>query len=195
MAEDRTAATPLGNNPAATKPGGSPGTGLDEAYHLLRRLAGVGYQLRAATRAGDRFLAQDASEDRDTGVWLISCAVTLAEDITADLDGLARTWKPRASDAGMSQALTKLRTRAHQLHAATRAADHFLDQDSSEDKGTGSWLVACALGLADKLAGEAEDLASALKRAAGETGAAPDAAVRRPPSPAAAAVRAAVQSI
>ena len=197
MAEDRTAAAPIGATNAArpTPAAGAGSTPLDEAYTLLRRLAGVGYQLRAATRAGDRFLAQDSTEDRDTGVWLISCAVTLAEDITVDLDGLARSWKPRTADAALGGALTKLRTRAHQLHAATRAADHFLDQDNSEDKGTGSWLVACALGLADKLAGEAEDLASALKRAAGETTPPADAGARRATSPAVAAVRAAMQSI
>jgi hypothetical protein len=167
MADDRPA------NPAAAaaaKPA-APG-GADDAYAQLRRIAGVGYQLRAAVRAGDRFLAQDSADDRNTGVWLVSTAVTLADDIKTDIDGLARTWKPRASDAPIAAALTKLRTRAHQLHAAARAADHFLDQEGGEDRSTGSWLVACALGLADKLAGEAEDLASALKRALGESPAA-----------------------
>jgi len=180
MADDKTA-TP---NAAAGK---APG---DDAYHALRRLAGVGYQLRAALRAGDRFLAQDATEDRDTGSWLISTAVALADDVTAELDGLARGWKPRPQEAG----LTQLRTRAHQLHAATRAADHFLEQDNTEDRSTGSWLVACALGLADKLSGETEDLASALKRNAPE-GATPTEApgVRRGPAVGATAARAVVQ--
>jgi hypothetical protein len=146
-------------------PGGSPS---EDVYAALRRLAGVGYQLRAALRGGDRFLALDANDDHNTGVWLISCAVTLAEDVKTDLDGLARGWKPRPSEAQVAAALHKLRTRAHQLHAATRAADHFLDQDSSDDRSTGSWLVACALGLAEKLAGEAEDLASAMKRSIGD---------------------------
>jgi hypothetical protein len=169
MADDRSAAaTSAPGNQGAAKPAAAGAPNVDEAYHLLRRLAAVGYQLRAATRAGDRFLAQDSLEDRDTGVWLISCALTLADDITSELDGLARSWKPRAADASLGSGLTKLRTRAHQLHAATRAADHFLDQDNTEDRGTGSWLVACALGLADKLADETEDLASALKRALGE---------------------------
>ncbi len=183
MAEDR----PLPSVAAvqgAPKPAAA-ATTYDEAYQQLRRLAGMGFQLRAATRAGDRYLIQDSVEDRDTGEWLISCALSLADDITAELDGLARNWKQRPADAGLGQGLTRLRTRAHQLHAATRAADHFLGQDNSEDRGTGSWLVACALGLADKLANETEDLASAVKRASGEHPAAAnvppgDAAGRRP---------------
>lgn len=178
MADDKTA-TP---NAAAGK---APG---DDAYHALRRLAGVGYQLRAALRAGDRFLAQDSTDDRDTGSWLISTAVALADDVTAELDGLARGWKPRPHEAG----LTQLRTRAHQLHAATRAADHFLEQDNTEDRSTGSWLVACALGLADKLSGETEDLASALKRTAPEGSMPNEAAGVRRPQGAATAARAVV---
>lgn len=138
----------------------------DEAYQLLRRLAGVGYQLRAATIAGDRFLTADDESDRDTGVWLISCALSLAEEITLEIDGLAKTWKQRGSDPAASTALHQLRIRAHQLHAAAKAADHFLDEDNPDDRGTGSWLVATALALADKLAGETEDLASMLKRPA-----------------------------
>ena len=52
---------------------------------------------------------------------------------------------------------TGLRVRAHQLHAATRAADHFLDQDTLDGRDTGGWLIATALGLAQKLAGEIDD--------------------------------------
>jgi hypothetical protein len=84
--------------------------------------------------------------------------------------------------------------RAHQLQASTRAADHFLDQDSSDDRANGSWLVASALNLADKLAGETEDLASSLKRGGtspvADTAAVvagPEAAVRRAAAAAAAA--------
>ena len=62
------------------------------------------------------------------------------------------------------QGLVKLRTRAHQLHAATRAADHFLEQDNNVDRSTGSWLIACALGLAEKLANELEELANGMRR-------------------------------
>ncbi|MEW6707403.1 MAG: hypothetical protein AB1430_21380 [Pseudomonadota bacterium] len=182
MADERPAAAPSTPSPGA-KPA-SPAGGLPEdLYGGLRRLAGVGYQLRAAVRAGDRFLALDATDDHNTGVWLISCALALAEDVKTELDGLARSWKPRPTEAAIASALHRLRTRAHQLHAAARAADHFLDQDSSEDRSTGSWLVACALGLAEKLAGETEDLASAMKRATGD-GAATDAGAARRPAPA-----------
>lgn len=174
MAEER--ATPL--PPAGSAKPAAPGP--DDAYGALRRLAGVGYQLRATLRGGDRFLALDASDDHNTGVWLISSALALAEDLKTDLDALARGWKPRAADSAAAAALHKLRTRAHQLHATTRAADHFLDQDNAEDRSTGSWLVACALGLAEKLAGETEDLASALKRGAPDAGTTDATAARRP---------------
>jgi hypothetical protein len=175
MADERAPSTsPTGGTakPAAPAP--------DDAYGTLRRLAGVGYQLRATLRGGDRFLALDANDDHNTGVWLISCALALAEDVKTDLDALARGWKPRAADSAAAAALHKLRTRAHQLHATARAADHFLDQDSAEDRTTGSWLVACALGLAEKLAGETEDLASALKRSSGDTSTVDATAARRP---------------
>lgn len=155
-------------------PGAKPGV---EAYALLRKLGGTAYQLHAAVRAADHFLAAEQAQDRDIGSWLISSAFELAEELVADLDGLAKQMKEKTSDSAILQALRRLRVRAHQLHAATRAADHFLEQESSEDRSTGSWLIAYALGLADKLAGELEDAANGLKRSAGEAGdvATPDA--------------------
>lgn len=183
-------------NPAAGKaaataaPAGTATSAGDEAYQLLRRLAAVGYQLRAATVAGDRYLTQDNDSDRDTGGWLISCAVGLAEELTVEIDGLAKSWKQRPTDAAVSTGLHKLRIRAHQLHAAAKAADHFLDEDNNDDRTTGSWLVACALGLADKIAGETEDLASLMKRSATEA-AAPVADVTAPRRAANAAPRSA----
>lgn len=135
-----------------------------DAYQTLRKLGGIAHQLRAANRAADYYLAMSDSGDRDTGSWLISSAYGVAEELAADLDGLAKTLKDRPADAGLAQPLRALRTRAHQLHAATKAADHFLDQESSEDRSTGSWLIAYALGLADKLAAEMDDVASSLKR-------------------------------
>lgn len=185
-------------NPAAAKASAAaasaPSGAAEEAYQLLRRLAAVGYQLRAATVAGDRYLTQDNDADRDTGGWLISCAVALAEEITVEIDGLAKSWKQRPGDTAVAAGLHKLRIRAHQLHAAAKAADHFLDEDNSDDHTTGSWLVACALGLADKIAGETEDLASLIKRAGAEpAAAAPVADVTLPRRAAAAPRPAAVQ--
>jgi hypothetical protein len=135
---------------------------------MMRQLGGRAYQLLAAARAADHFIAQESVEDRDTGSWLIACAVGLAEELAADLDGMAKNLKPAPGDAAHAQAFQKLRARAHQLHAATRAADHFLEQDNSVDRSTGSWLIACALGLADKLANELEDLANNMRRAPGD---------------------------
>lgn len=168
----------------AAKPG--------EAYPMMRQLGGRAYQLLAAARAADHFIAQESAEDRDTGSWLIACAVSLAEDLAADLDGLAKNLKASGSDPVMSNGFQKLRARAHQLHAATRAADHFLDQDNNVDRSTGSWLIACALGLADKLANELEDLANGMRRGPGETPPSPnDAAFGRRPAGATAPLRAA----
>lgn len=184
------------SNGSAAKPGAG-----DDGYQQLRRLAALGYQLRATLVAGDRFLALDTDTDRDNAVWLVSTAVALAEEVAVDIDGFAKSFKPRTPDASLSNAVHKLRMCAHQLQASVRAADHFLDQDSSEDRGHGSWLVASAMTLSDRLASETEDLASALKRGAvvdpaPTTAGSPDAAVRRAAAAAAASaasVRSTVQ--
>jgi len=172
MVEQRTAtaafpSVPEDGGKTAAGPSGSAGK-TSEAYPMMRQLGGRAYQLLAAARAADHFIAQESIEDRDTGSWLIACAVGLAEELAADLDGLAKNLKASASDPVLSQGFQKLRARAHQLHAATRAADHFLDQDNNVDRSTGSWLIACALGLADKLANELEDLANGMRRAPGD---------------------------
>ena len=145
---------------AATKPG--------DAYPMMRQLGGRAYQLLAAARDADHFIAQESLEDRDTGAWLISCAVGLAEELAADLDAMGRNLKAGGADAALVLSFQKLRARAHQLHAATRASDHFLEQDNSVDRSTGSWLIACALGLADKLANELEELANGMRRGPGD---------------------------
>ena len=172
MVEQRTATAAFPGSPdEGVKPGPNGVGGVakaSEAYPMMRQLGGRAYQLLAAARAADHFIAQESIEDRDTGSWLIACAVGLAEELAADLDGLAKNLKASASDPVLSQGFQKLRARAHQLHAATRAADHFLDQDNNVDRSTGSWLIACALGLADKLANELEDLANGMRRAPGD---------------------------
>jgi hypothetical protein len=66
----------------------------------------------------------------------------------------------------LQQRVATLRVRAHQLCAAARAADHFLDQDTREDRETGSWLVATAMGLANKLSSELDDSATPTRRPA-----------------------------
>src|SRR5687768_5978169 len=129
----------------------------DDPHAWLRQLGARAHQLRAATRAADHFNAQDTPEDRNTGSWLMSSALVLAEELAADIDGLARGLKERPADAALQQRVAGLRVRAHQLHAATRAADHFLDQDTPDGRDTGGWLIATALSLAQKLAGEIDD--------------------------------------
>lgn len=139
-----------------------------DTYPMMRQLGGRAYQLLATARAADHFVAQESEEDRNTGSWLISCGVGLAEELSADLDTIARNMKGNSADAALGASVQKLRARAHQLHAATRAADHFLEQDNNVDRSTGSWLIACALGLADKLANELEELANEMRRTSGD---------------------------
>jgi hypothetical protein len=132
-------------------------TGGDDRQQALRLIGAHAHQLRAATRAADHFIARQNPQDGDTGAWLMSTAVSLAEDLAAEIDGLARAFKEGPADPAMAQTVAALRVRAHQLHAAARAADHFLEQDSHEDRDTGSWLIATALGLATRLASEIDD--------------------------------------
>ena len=167
MIDPKSATAPF---PGGSDEGARPATAAKggDAYPMLRQLGGRAYQLLAAARGADHFIAQESAEDRDTGSWLIACAVGLAEDLAADLDGLAKNLKANTGEANPAQAFQKLRARAHQLHAATRAADHFLEQDNNVDRSTGSWLIACALGLADKLANELEDLANGMRRSPGD---------------------------
>ena len=163
MIDSKTVSTTPGDDNPKTA-----GAKAGDTYATMRQLGGRAYQLLAAARAADHFIAQDSVEDRDTGSWLISCAVGLADELAADLDTLARQLKTGGNDAAQAAGLQKIRARAHQLHAATRAADHFMEQDNSVDRSTGSWLIACALGLADRLAGELEDLANGMRRVPGD---------------------------
>ena len=138
----------------------------DDASQALRRLGSRAHQLRAALRAADHFNAQDQAKDRNTGSWLTSSAVALAEDLAADIDSLARSVKEGAGDANLQQAVAGVRVRAHQLNASARAADHFLDQDNADDRDTGSWLIAGALALAEKLAAELDDSVTPARKTA-----------------------------
>ena len=138
----------------------------DDAHQTLRRLGSRAHQLRAATRAADHFNALDSDEDRNTGSWLMSCALALSADLADDIDGLARSLKEQPVDALLQSRVAAVRVRTHQLHAAARAADHFLDQDTNEDRDTGSWLIATASSLAQKLASEIDDNALPVRRPA-----------------------------
>ena len=132
--------------------------GGDESLRgTLRRLGGQAHQLRAATRAADHFIGCGRDEDRDTGSWLIACALDLATELASELDAVGRAQRAAATDDALATQVQSLRKRAHQLQAATRAADHFLDQDHIADRDTGSWLIACAMGLAGKLASDLDD--------------------------------------
>lgn len=131
--------------------------GADENTQALRRLGARAHELRAATRAADHFSQQDTEEDRSTASWLMSCALGLAAELASDVDGLARALRERPADAALQRGVAAVRVRAHQLHAACRAADRFLEQESAEDRETGSWLIACAHGLAGKLAAELDN--------------------------------------
>jgi hypothetical protein len=136
----------------------------DDTSPSLRHLGARAHQLRAATRAADHFNAQDNRDDRNTGSWLMSCALGLAAELAVDVDDLARSLKDSQAETVLRLKVAAIRVRAHQLHAAARAADHFLDQDTQEDRETGSWLIATAYGLAQKLASEIDDNVAPLRR-------------------------------
>jgi hypothetical protein len=139
----------------------------DDPQQTLRLLGARAHQLRATTRAADHYNAQDSSEDRNTGSWLMSCALQMAGELAADSDGIARSLRDSPADLVLLlQTVSALRVRAHQLHAVARAADHFLDQESLEDRDTGSWLVATASELAQRLASEIDDSVAPLRRPA-----------------------------
>jgi hypothetical protein len=140
--------------------------GDDSAAAALRLLGRRAHQLRATTRAAEHFSVQSNEADRNTGSWLMSCALTMSEELAAEVDALARQLKEQAGDVMFKQTVALLRVRAHQVHAATRAADHFLDGDSAEDQDTGSWLVSTAGNLARQLAGEVDDATAAVRRPA-----------------------------
>jgi hypothetical protein len=136
----------------------------DEHFASLRQLGARAHQLRAATRAADYFNAQDSREDRNTGCWLMSSALAMASELASDVDGLARSLKNAPTDTTQQLKVASIRVRAHQLHAAARAADHFLEQEAQEDRETGSWLIATAYGLAQKLAAEIDDSVVPMRR-------------------------------
>ncbi len=130
---------------------------LDELSTTLRALGARAHQLRAALRAADHYGSLSTVEDTDTATWLISSALDLAQDGVADIDSLARGLKDKSGNASVEATVAELRVRAHQLLAATRAADHFLEQESHEDRDTGSWLIATARHLADKMTAGYDD--------------------------------------
>lgn len=138
----------------------------DSTAQAMRQLGQRAHQLRATTRAAEHFSAQSNEVDRDTGSWLMSCAVAMAGDLASEVDALARMVKEQPADVMFKQAVALLRVRAHQVHAATRAADHFLDGESAEDQDTGGWLVSTAFTLAKQLAADVDDGTTPLRRPA-----------------------------
>jgi hypothetical protein len=141
----------------------------DDRHQALRQLGHQAHQLRAATRAADHYISRSTEGDRNTGAWLMSCAVGLADDLASELDNLARALREGPPDAVFQQQVAVLRVRAHQLHAAAKAADHFLEQEAHEDRDTGSWLIATAQGLASRLAAEIDDGAMPVRRGSTST--------------------------
>jgi hypothetical protein len=126
-------------------------TGTDDPSSELRQLGARAHQLRATTRAADHYIAQDAPDAANTASWLMSASLDLSAELVTGIDGLARTLKEQPG-AALGSAVAKLRVLVHQLHAAAKAADHFLDQDGGDLRETGVWLIATASGLAAKLA-------------------------------------------
>ena len=123
----------------------------------LRHLGALAHQTRASLRAADRFVTQDGPQDTETANWLVCTSVDLAHEVALELDGLARGLRESGTEAVRLQAMAPWRRLAHQLHAACRAADMFLEQETRDEQDTGAWLVASARGLADRLAAALDD--------------------------------------
>jgi hypothetical protein len=140
-------------------------TTSDDRPGALRQLGARAHQLRATTRAADHYIAQDDGDAANTASWLMSASLDLAAELVADIDGLARSLKEQP-DAALGAVVPKLRVLTHQLQAAVKAADHFLDQDGGDFRDTGTWLVATASGLAAKLAGELDDAVASARKPA-----------------------------
>ena len=87
----------------------------------------------------------------------MSCSVGLAAELASDIDSLARVLRESSADTALQRGVAAFRAHAHQLHAAARAADCFLELESTEDRETGSWLITCANGLAGRLAAELDN--------------------------------------
>ncbi len=123
----------------------------------LRQLGALAHQARATLRAADRLITQGPAHEADTANWLVCTAVELAQELTQELDTLARGLRDTGAEAQQLQAMAPWRRTAHQLHAACHAADMFLEQDARDDRDTGAWLVASARTLADRLAAALDD--------------------------------------
>jgi hypothetical protein len=163
LLDDNTPARKIMQNARSAHRNAEP-IGGDANAQALRRLGSRAHQLRAATRAADHFSQQDSDEDGRTASWLMSCALGLAEELASDIDDLARALRDGSAEAALQRSLASVRVHAHQLHAASRAADRFLEQENQEDRETGSWLIACAHGLADKLAAELDNSVMPVRR-------------------------------
>ena len=129
----------------------------DAHQQTLRHLGALAHQARATLRAADRFVTQGDAPAVDTASWLVCTAVELAQEVAGELDGLARGLRETGAEGQQLQALAPSRRAAHQLHAACRAADLFLEQESREDRDAGTWLVASARALADRLTTALDD--------------------------------------
>ena len=151
---------------AANRPAAHATAADESAAQVMRQMGQRAHQLRAVSRAAEHFSAQGNEADRNTGSWLMSCAVAMASELAGDVDALARMLKDQPADVMFKQTVAMLRIRAHQVHAAARAADHFLDGDSAEDQDTGNWLVSTAFTLAKQLAADVDDGTMPLRRPA-----------------------------
>jgi hypothetical protein len=160
-------AHPVTNATGTARPApAAPVDATDDPHAVLRGLGGRAHQVHACIRAADRYNANPSADDRTTAAWLMSSALGLATDLSADTDRLARRLRETAARSELSSAVTALRQRAYQVQAVTRAADHFLEQDNAEDQENGNWLVATALGLSQRLAADLDDHSAPPRRQA-----------------------------
>jgi hypothetical protein len=138
----------------------------DEPHAMLRALGARAHQVHSCIRAADRYSTNDTAEDRSTAAWLMSTAMGMSGELAADTDRLARRLREQSGRNDLAATVASMRKRAYQLQAVTRAADHFLEQDSREDQQHGTWLVATAQTLAYRLAADLDDHSTPPRRSA-----------------------------
>ena len=134
---------------------------LQDLHASLRRHGARAHQLRTALHAADHYLARGRkdgrSDDHATAVWLLSCGLNLAAELSTGLHRMNKRLRQQKALGELQQAVSVMRRQACQLHAMARATAHFLAQSGHNDHEVGTWLIVTARSLAQQLASDIDD--------------------------------------
>ncbi len=127
----------------------------------MRSHGGRAHQLRTSLHAADHYLARGRKDERGddpaTAIWLVSCSLNLAAELSTGLHRLNKRLRAEQINPELRPAVSTMRRQACQLHAMARATAHFLAQPSRNDNEVGSWLIVTARSLAISLATDIDD--------------------------------------